>query len=707
MNSVPADRLPPLLPLALAFAATLFFMHSEGQLILLAIAVAAVLYAAARTFAARAAASPALPGEARPMPDTTATATRRPAQVDLVFPTPRSALLALAALIALFANSAFSTLPSTSLWFAWIIGLFPLGYLIGITALARGAPWHRLALAAGALFGLMAAWGVVEWLRFGGRSNGPFLDYNAFGALFYLAVPPAFLALARTSSRRARMALAAFIALCLLALFATASRGAIGILLLLLAPLLLGLRRAGTPWRAPAAMLLILVGLAYGAVRYLPENPVTREVVNLGADQSTQDRLAMWQSTLNIWRDRPLMGQGLGSYKLHYLHHRSPDERSSSGDLAHNDYLQLLAEGGPLLAALLILAGLATLMLALRLWRRLGPGHLPAERAAALDGWVMALPVLGLFLHAGVNFIFYVAPLALLAGLYLARARWAAGPVACWRLPLRASPRVVGAAYGVVASLAVGAISVDWLASQAFDANNHWLVFAERRAEPLARYRMATAFAAVRPHHVATQQALTASAIDLALADRNGPGGALWAGMALTHARDWLAASQGNPFVHATVGQLLWHFPNLAPHMAPEFPDRPEAVLGLAVDRDPANPGHRLILARFLVAQNQPTPALHVLLDGLPWTRISMTAERLADTQRLLREALKLADSTGDAAWAQDLARMVGSFDPKDPTVRRLLAGPDASIAAVPLAGVPPTPAAASVAAATASPSAP
>ncbi len=546
----------------------------------------------------------------------------------------------------------------------------------------------------------MAAWGVVEWLRFGGRSNGPFLDYNAFGALFYLAVPPAFLALARASSRRARMALMGFIALCLLALFATASRGATGILLLLLAPLLLGLRRAGTPWRAPAAVLLVLVGLAYGAVRYLPEHPVTREVVNLGTDQSTQDRLAMWRSTLDIWRERPLMGQGLGSYKLHYLHHRSPAERSSSGDLAHNDYLQLLAEGGPLLAALLILAGLATLMLALRLWRRLGPGHLPAERAAALDGWVMALPVLGLFLHAGVNFIFYVAPLALLAGLYLARARWAAGPVPGWRLPLPAGPRVVGAAYGVLASLAVGAISVDWLASQAFDANNHWPVFAERRADPLARYRMATAFAALRPHHVTTQQALTASAIDLALADRDGPGGALWAGMALTHARDWLAAGQGNPFVYATVGQLLWHFPNLAPHMGPEFPDRPDAVLARAVDRDPANPGHRLILARILVAQNQPTPALQVLLDGLPWTRISMTAERLADTQRLLREALTLADTTGDAAWAQDLARMVGSFDPEDATVRRLLAGPDSSIAAPPLA-------AASVAAATASPGAP
>jgi len=692
MYPLPAERSPPLWPLVLALATMLFFMHGESQLILLAIAVAALLYAVARVLSERRAAGAGGAASA----------------LMLTGPGGLGTAFALLTLAALFASVSFSTLPSTSLWFAWILGLFPLGYLIGLAAQRQGARWQRLELAACALITFVAVWGVIEWLRFSNRSNGPFLDFNAFGALFYLAVPPAFIALAGAHSRRARTALAGFIALCLWALFATASRGATGILLLLLAPLLLGLRRSGTPWRAPTAMLLMLIGLAYGAVRYLPENPVTREVVDLSADQSTQDRLAMWRATLDIWRERPLTGMGLGSYKLHYLHHRSPAEVTSSGDLAHNDYLQLLAEGGPLLPALLILAGLSTLLLAARLWRRLGPMHAPAERAAALAGWGAVLPILGLFLHAGVNFIFYVAPLALLAGLYLARARWAAGPVPSWQIRLPASPRVLGAAYGALASLAVGAISVDWLASQAFDAKNHWPVFAERRADPLARYRMATAFAAVRPNHLTTQQELTAAAIDLALADRDGPGGALWAGMALTHARDWIAAGQGNPFVYATVGQLLWLFPNLAPFMGPEFPDRPDAVLARAVDRDPANPSHRLILARILVAQKQPTPALHVLLDGLPWTHISMTVERLPDTQRLLRQALTLADTTGDAAWAQDLARMVGSFDPEDATVRRLLAGPDSSIAAPTRAtAVPPTPAAAFVAAATAAPGAP
>jgi hypothetical protein len=245
---------------------------------------------------------------------------------------------------------------------------------------------------------------------------------------------------------------------------------------------------------------------------------------------------------------------------------------------------------------------------------------------------------------------------------------------------LAAHPRLAGAAYGLAASLAVGAITLDWLASHAFDAQNRWPLFAERRTDPLARYQMATAFAALRPHHVATQQALTTSAIDLALTERNGPTGAIWAGLAVTHARHWLSASRGNPYVYDAMGQLLWHFPSLAPHMAPDFPERPDDILALAVTRHPANPSHRLRLAQLLADQGEPTHALETLLDALPWSRISMPPERVAAWQQLLREAMTLAEATGDRRWAADLARMVQRFDPENATAERLLThSPDAT----------------------------
>lgn len=708
------QRPPPLWPLALALAAALFFMRSEPQLYLLVVILATLFVMAARTFVTPAGASERQAPE-RAMTNTASEDARdrdkpdgpreenkaaigttmndkpggaakprdtAPA-VTLFVPATTSALLAVAALIILFATLPFSTLPMTSLWFAWILGLFPLGYLLGVTALARGARPTALLRTAGGLIGAFAIWGIVEWLQTGNRSNGPFLDFNAFGALFYLAISPAVVALAIAPARRTRLILGGFLALCLWALFATASRGAIGILLLMIVPLVLGLRRAGTAWRAPAAMLLALTALAYGIVRYAPEAPVTREVVSLGSDQSTQDRLAMWRSAYRMWRDRPLTGQGLGSYKLHYLHYRSPDEITSTGDLAHNDYVQLLAEGGPLAPALLILAGLGTLMLARRLWRRMASTEADADRREALTGWGMVLPVLGLFVHAGVNFIFYVAPLALLAGLMLARARHTAGPVPLRQVGLAAHPRLVGAAYGLAAGLALGALTIDWLASQAFDPTNRWPVFAERRADPLAHYQMATAFAALRPHHVAAQQALTTAAAQLAFANRTGPTGDVWAGLALTHARTWLAASRGNPYVDMSIGQLAWHFPVLKSHLAPEFPAEPEAILRRAIENDWINAEHYLLLARYQEeVQRAPDQALATLVAALRWARVPQTSiAGVAAWQRLYRRGMALSESTGQALAAIGFARIVIQFDPADEAARRLLAaaGPPAA----------------------------
>lgn len=127
MTPLPAERSPPLWPLALA--AALFLVRVEAQLILLAIAVAALLYAAASLLAER------------PAPERADDSSR----LVLRIPGGLGALLAVSTLFVLFANARFSTLPSTSLWFAWNLGLFPLGYLLGLAALARahaGSCWR-------------------------------------------------------------------------------------------------------------------------------------------------------------------------------------------------------------------------------------------------------------------------------------------------------------------------------------------------------------------------------------------------------------------------------------------------------------------------------------------------------------------------------------------------------------------------------------
>ncbi|HMM44164.1 MAG TPA: hypothetical protein PKE41_00860, partial [Candidatus Macondimonas sp.] len=188
---------PSLWPLAIALAAALFLIRTEAELIRLTVALGALFYTGGYIFASSS--TPGGRGRREPLdprddeeqprlrdalePPSLAVTDDRAAgaphpvaaapSVTLFVPATASAGLAAAALIVLFATVPFSTLPMTSLWFAWILGLFPLGYLLGMTALARGArPWALLRTAGG-LIGAFAIWGIVEWLETGNRSNGP------------------------------------------------------------------------------------------------------------------------------------------------------------------------------------------------------------------------------------------------------------------------------------------------------------------------------------------------------------------------------------------------------------------------------------------------------------------------------------------------------------------------------------------------------
>ena len=62
-------------------------------------------------------------------------------------------------------------------------------------------------------------------------------------------------------------------------------------------------------------------------------------------DSTVSDRLAMTADTLRLWKERPLLGWGLGTFATVYPHVRSfPTDLLV--DAAHNDYAQALAETG-------------------------------------------------------------------------------------------------------------------------------------------------------------------------------------------------------------------------------------------------------------------------------------------------------------------------------------------------------------------------
>jgi O-antigen ligase len=95
-----------------------------------------------------------------------------------------------------------------------------------------------------------------------------------------------------------------------------------------------------------AAALALLVLLS-GAVQWAGVDATVSRIMHASVDMP--GRLAAWRDTLQIVRDFPVFGTGVGTYGWAMLVYQTGD-RSQIFFEAHNDYLQILAEGGILLA---------------------------------------------------------------------------------------------------------------------------------------------------------------------------------------------------------------------------------------------------------------------------------------------------------------------------------------------------------------------
>ncbi len=102
---------------------------------------------------------------------------------------------------------------------------------------------------------------------------------------------------------------------------------------------------------AVAAMALLAIVFSWAGL----EAAVGR-FASVSEDASASSRVEAWRDTIRIIRDFPLLGVGLNGYGTAMLVYQSGDRRLFYRE-AHNEYLQILAEGGiafGLAAALLI-----------------------------------------------------------------------------------------------------------------------------------------------------------------------------------------------------------------------------------------------------------------------------------------------------------------------------------------------------------------
>lgn len=146
----------------------------------------------------------------------------------------------------------------------------------------------------------------------------------------------------------------------------------------------------------------------------LNANVVERSIA-LSQDPSTTSRFDMWSSAFSMIFSHPVVGTGWGTWSNFYPVYRAITETQSAGYFAHNDYLQFADEGG-VIALLLLLFSLINLLMLLK-------KRLKSEITdSVLESTTLILGVLAIFMHAGINFIFYFSIMNVVAGLYLARA---------------------------------------------------------------------------------------------------------------------------------------------------------------------------------------------------------------------------------------------------------------------------------------------
>ena len=241
--------------------------------------------------------------------------------------------------------------------------------------------------------------GLLYWYRqprFGGSIFGPYVNRNHYAGIMELLTPfPLLLALSPRFEPLQRSLFGFMAVICGASVFMSGSRG--GSLAFLAQCLFLSLMTL-TRRRKHTLQIGILVFIiaVVGAMYWLDASAAMQRWTQV-KDELSGGRVDITRDAVRMWRERPVLGFGLGSFPHAYPHYRSfyTDRYVNQ---AHNDYAQLLVETGVLGAGAMMWFIVALYRPAFG--RRRDPRHDvgAAVRLAALTGCT------GILVHSLVDF---------------------------------------------------------------------------------------------------------------------------------------------------------------------------------------------------------------------------------------------------------------------------------------------------------------
>jgi O-antigen ligase len=211
---------------------------------------------------------------------------------------------------------------------------------------------YGFALAAFALIQGVAPNGKLYWIRqprMGGWIYGSYVNHNHYAGLMELLVPiPLVIAMSNFVEEKERVAAGIAAAIMVGTIFLSGSRGGmIGILveLIVFAVVLFRKQRKVRIALAAAAFAIFVVGL----LTWLGGKELGTRVTSISTEARSEIsggmRLSIDRDGLHMFRQKPVLGWGLGTFPIVYPQFRSFYTNFFVNE-AHNDYLQLLAEMG-------------------------------------------------------------------------------------------------------------------------------------------------------------------------------------------------------------------------------------------------------------------------------------------------------------------------------------------------------------------------
>jgi Lipid A core - O-antigen ligase and related enzymes len=212
--------------------------------------------------------------------------------------------------------------------------------------------FYGFALAAFALLEGVSPNGRLYWLRqprLGGWIYGPYVNHNHYAGIMEILVPiPLVLALSRLTHERERIAAGVASAIMVGTIFLSGSRG--GMLAIVAELAVLGVILL----RGKRTMRIALTGVAFtgvlvGMLTWLGGKELTTRVSSISTEAKGEisggTRLSIDRDALHMFRQKPVLGWGLGTFPVVYPQFRSFYTNFFVNE-AHNDYLQLLTETG-------------------------------------------------------------------------------------------------------------------------------------------------------------------------------------------------------------------------------------------------------------------------------------------------------------------------------------------------------------------------